>query len=312
MDTNVRGLPGQDTAQQDGAWAFEQYEAIRGALPPGSPNGACLAVSSIAELAEQYDVFLLDAFGVLNIGNQVIPSAVDSVNALRDAGKRIFVLTNGASLPLPLIVDKFTRLGFDFEASQIISSRMALKAGLSSYASMRWGAMALTVSDLDDIGGNVRLLGTDPALYDGVDGFLLISTGEWTEEQQALLWDSLDRKARPVLVGNPDLVAPHEHGFTVEPGWYGHALAIELGADVRFFGKPFFNIFDLVFDRLDGEIPLERFVMVGDTLHTDILGGAAAGIGTALVSGHGLFAGLDPEPFMQRSGIRPDYILHSP
>ena len=51
--------------------------------------------------------------------------------------------------------------------------------------------------------------------------------------------------------------------------------------------------------------------MVGDTLHTDILGGRAAGLATVLVAGHGLFRGHDPLPFIERSGIRPDWIVET-
>jgi ribonucleotide monophosphatase NagD (HAD superfamily) len=49
--------------------------------------------------------------------------------------------------------------------------------------------------------------------------------------------------------------------------------------------------------------------MLGDTLHTDILGAAAAGMSTALVTGHGVLAGMDVDACIAESGIRPDYIL---
>jgi ribonucleotide monophosphatase NagD (HAD superfamily) len=49
--------------------------------------------------------------------------------------------------------------------------------------------------------------------------------------------------------------------------------------------------------------------MVGDTLHTDVLGGAAAGCRTVLVTDHGLFAGRDTVPFIAASGIVPDFIV---
>jgi ribonucleotide monophosphatase NagD (HAD superfamily) len=52
--------------------------------------------------------------------------------------------------------------------------------------------------------------------------------------------------------------------------------------------------------------------MVGDTLHTDILGGAAYGVKTALVTGHGLFANHNVTPYIAKSGIVPDYIMVSP
>ncbi|MEZ5912470.1 MAG: HAD hydrolase-like protein [Paracoccaceae bacterium] len=56
--------------------------------------------------------------------------------------------------------------------------------------------------------------------------------------------------------------------------------------------------------------PCERIVMVGDTLHTDILGGALAGIRTALVTGYGALVGLSPDAAIERSGIRPDFVSH--
>ena len=52
-----------------------------------------------------------------------------------------------------------------------------------------------------------------------------------------------------------------------------------------------------------------RVAMVGDTLHTDTLGGAAAGCGTVLVTHHGLFKGHDVAPYISRSGIVPDIIV---
>ncbi|MEM7239878.1 MAG: HAD hydrolase-like protein, partial [Pseudomonadota bacterium] len=53
-------------------------------------------------------------------------------------------------------------------------------------------------------------------------------------------------------------------------------------------------------------------VMVGDSLHTDILGGQIAGLKTALIAGYGFFAGADVEKAVGQSGISPDYILDRP
>jgi hypothetical protein len=40
-----------------------------------------------------------------------------------------------------------------------------------------------------------------------------------------------------------------------------------------FFGKPFPAIFNMARERIRPGVPDERVLMVGDTLHTDILGG---------------------------------------
>ena len=78
-----------------------------------------------------------------------------------------------------------------------------------------------------------------------------------------------------------------------------------------FQGKPFAGIFDMALARL-GNVAPERVLMVGDSLHTDILGGQAAGIRTALIAGYGFFEGHDVMPFIARSGIEPDFILDRP
>jgi ribonucleotide monophosphatase NagD (HAD superfamily) len=109
------------------------------------------------------------------------------------------------------------------------------------------------------------------------------------------------------LVGNPDLVAPYEHGFNLQPGLYGHRLADETCIEPQFFGKPFAGMFAEAKRRF-GDVPPHRVAMVGDTLHTDILGGAAAKFRTVLIENHGMFAGKSIDEYIKKSNISPDFI----
>ena len=52
--------------------------------------------------------------------------------------------------------------------------------------------------------------------------------------------------------------------------------------------------------------------MVGDSLHTDILGAQNAGIKSALISGFGFFSKGGFEQGIQKSQIFPDFILEQP
>ena len=52
--------------------------------------------------------------------------------------------------------------------------------------------------------------------------------------------------------------------------------------------------------------------MVGDSLHTDILGARAAGVASALVAGYGFFAGQDVASAIEKAGITPDIIVERP
>ena len=293
-------------------WAFARYQSLRARLPRAGFPASSERVPSLSALAERFDLFLLDAFGVLNVGEGAIPSAPAAMAALQAAGKRLMVLTNGATLPASAALEKYRRLGFDFSPEDVIASRDALACALADMPLGRqWGAMAARMSRLDALPAECHLLGDDAAVYASVDGFLLLSTVEWPPERTALLQAALAERPRPVLVGNPDIVAPREDGLSVEPGHIGHLLADLRGVAPRFFGKPYGDVYDMALARAGGVAP-ERVLMVGDTLHTDILGGAAAGVKTALVTDHGLFAGRDVAPFIKESGIVPDYILPSP
>ena len=92
----------------------------------------------------------------------------------------------------------------------------------------------------------------------------------------------------------------------------GTVAADRSGAAPEFFGKPFGNIYDLAFRRCGPGIDKARVLMVGDSLHTDVLGAQTAGIASALVTSHGFFAGGAVERWMDRSGIRPDFLLDHP
>ncbi len=269
---------------RDADWAFAAYEAARRRLPEAAFPATSVAIPDIGAVADRFDAFLLDAYGVLNVGDTALPNAVARVAELQKAGKRALVLTNGATYPARDALAKYRRWGFDLAPEDVVSSRDALAALLP---------------------GEVALLGDDPGVYRAAGGFILLSAGEWTDARQDLLAAALAERMRPVLVGNPDIVSPNERGFALEPGHYAHDLAERVGAAPVFFGKPFGAVFEIALARLS---PGARVAMVGDTLHTDVLGGRAAGVATILVASHGLFARRDVAPYVARSGIVPDYV----
>ena len=297
-----------DQVAPTSAMAVARYENIQNRLPVASFPSQSIMREHLGELTEDIDCFVLDGFGVLNVGEQAVPGAVDRVNKLRATGKAIRVLTNGASRPSTTTVAKYQKWGLEFELADVISSRDALGRELQSHKDMRWGFAALEDSELQTLVPDSVLLEDDPAAYAECDGFVLLGTGIWNNRRHKLMSEALIKRPRPVMVGNPDLVAPHPGGLSREPGLYAHALQDDGITTPQFYGKPFDNAFALVRETLNGVDP-ERIAMVGDTLHTDILGGAQAGWKTVLVTGHGLLKELDVEAAIVRSGIRPDYIV---
>ena len=290
------------------AMAVQRYEDIQPRLPAARFPKNSIYKAHLGELVDDIDCFVLDGFGVLNVGESAVPGAVDRVNGLRASGKLVRVLTNGATFPSTRTVAKYQAWGLQFDISEVVSSRDALARELASHRAMRWGFVAIEESQLHELVDDGVVLEDDESVYAACDGFVLLGARIWNAHRQQLLVNALKARPRPVLVGNPDLVAPQPGELSREPGLYAHALQDEGVAVPRFFGKPFDNAFVLVRESLK-DIDPTRIAMVGDTLHTDILGGAQAGWKTVLVTAHGLLRDHDVEAAIERSGIRPDYIV---
>lgn len=278
---------------------FERYEKVRARLPRAPKGQGTVEIASLLDIADQVDAFVFDAFGVLNVGETLIEGADVRLDQLRERGCQIRILTNAASYDRAHAVQKFKRLGVRVRDEEIITSR---DAALENLPDLHWGVITADADALSDLDGPVTRLGDDPAPYDEVEGFLFLSSADWTEPRQAILSVAMDRRPRPLVIANPDLVAPRDGGFSIEPGYFGHQIWDRHPGQVRFYGKPFPEVYRLVEASLSGIAP-SRIAMCGDTLHTDVLGAAAQGWRTVLVTRDGLFAGVDAQDFALQSGI---------
>lgn len=290
--------------------AFSAYEWARHLMPKPTFPTRSEQADGLYELKDRFDVFVFDAYGVLNVGAQPIPGALACVEALRAAGKTCVVATNAASLDAQAAHAKFSKLGFHFPHSHIASSRQAAEEAIAPLAQAQ--TIAVLGLDAEEAGAlpfPALYPGDDEEMLDRAGAFLFLSNLRWSAERQAKLEQSLRRKSRPVIIGNPDIIAPQEIGMSTEPGYFGYRLAsLGLGT-VHFHGKPFPSIYDLVRRNHPAAAQGSRVCMIGDTLHTDVLGAAAQGWGTVLVTDHGLFRGQAVETYIRASGIVPDFII---
>ena len=286
------------------------YERAR--LPAPARKGRAEPAENLLALVDRYDAFILDGYGVINVGPEPIPGIGGAISALRAAGRKVMVLTNGAGRSSRHTVRRYAGWGLEFPERLVVSSRDALEASLAAQPRPGlWGVMALPDSELGTLPVETALLEDDEALYLRAAGFIFIRSEGWSTARHLLLAQALRESPRPVLVANPDVSAPYPGGrYSAEPGYWALRIEAETGVRCEPYGKPFGPAFDLALSRLGGAgIRRERVAMVGDGLYTDILGGLAAGLGTVLVTDHGLLKGLDWEVRAVQAGIFPDHVV---
>ena len=300
-------LPGP--AELNADIALQIYQALRPLLPSarGAPHHKA---ERLTDCLDKFDGFILDGFGVINVGPDKIDGIDEFFAAARRQRKPVVILTNGASNPSDIVAQKYIDWDLPVTADMVISSRDALVSCLLA-PDQRSGLVQFDHTTAAIKGVNLAPR-YDQASLDKAEGFVFLGSVGWDEQDQACLEASLSQRMRPVFVGNPDVSAPQLSQFSSEPGyWMARAMQAVPGLRPQWFGKPHSDAFRLAVDRIrqlsETPLPLHRIAMVGDSPHTDILGGQAYGLGTILITAYGLLRDHDAEQVCAQVGIHPDW-----
>ena len=291
------------------------YELKKSIFPVPKRKGRMEKANSIDEISDKFDAFIFDSFGVLNIGSILINNVPSALNKLKRKEKIITVLTNGASYPTSKKLETFNNWKLPFNSSEVISSRDLLKTHLKGEKEITWGVIGSPGSDLVELGINGHILGKNMNQIKKCEGVIYLGCEFWNHENQKILEDHISNKPLKVLVGNPDIIAPQKSSFSIEPGFWSFNFHQSEISKPLYFGKPHTQIFELAIKRImtlsNKSISLDRIAMVGDSLHTDILGGLSSNISTILVTNHGLFKDYDYYNAIDKTKIFPDWIIPS-
>ena len=282
-------------------------------------------------LSQAFDVILLDAYGVLNLGNQAIAGAAQRVSQLQKRGTPFLVVSNNASQSPRQLMQQFASMALDIHPKDIISSGMAIRPfvarspyraqpyywvgtpeSAASYAPdpARW-----MVNTLDQIPADDQTpTDTHPLQAWRHARYILLCSNRdyYGTLQQQQVETLLASNNLPILLANPDLTTPTQHGaLSAVAGYTAAQWTVRFNREIVGIGKPFPAIFSLVRQRFP-QVDPERFLMVGDTLDTDILGGAAQGFRTCLTCSGAYAAERDRvEDLCISRGICPDFIVQS-
>lgn len=245
-------------------------------------------IRGVADVADAYDGFILDLWGVLYDGGAAYPWALDAMRRLRAGGGRLVVLSNGPRRAAA-VADRLAAAGIPPDSYD----------GVMSSGEEAWQSLAGKRSDpwYAGLGRRCLYIGADSdrAMLDGLDlveaaaieeaDFILAigprDPGETVEDYEALLAVGASEGVRMVCA-NPDLLV---HRLGREEICAG-ALAQRyeaLGGDVRWHGKPHGSIYESGI-ALFGPIERSRILAVGDSFRTDIEGARRAGVDSLLVA----------------------------
>lgn len=271
------------------------------------------AIEGLGAIADRYDAFLIDQFGVLRDGRGPYPGAAETLVRLKDAGKRIVILSNSgkrsAENDRRLADLGFVAGSWDwFLTSGEVAWQILKREGEGTDGGLRKCLLVSRDGDLSPMKG----LGLDRTTSGADADFVLLAASEGDvyplSHYEAILAPAAERGV-PCLCTNPDKVMLTKTGTAFGAGRIAE-LYEELGGSVRWIGKPFADIYDFALDFL-GHPERTRVCAIGDSVEHDIAGAASAGLHSALVTTGILEQASDLERrrlFIEH-GASPDFIL---
>jgi HAD superfamily hydrolase (TIGR01458 family) len=243
---------------------------------------------------------LLDIDGVLVVSWEPLPGAVDAVEALRDAGLPLVLLTNTTSRTRDRIAELLADGGFPVTPDDVLTAGAATAAHLREHHP---GARCLLLNSGDvtaDLDG-ITLVGPD----DEPEVVVLGGAGpEFGYEAINDLFGHLQRGAALVAM-HRNLFWRTSAGLQLDTGAFLLGLEQAAGVEATVVGKPAAAFFTAALDAAG--VPAEQAVMVGDDLEADVLGAQAHGVAGVLVR-TGKYQASDEDG---AHGDRPRHVLDS-
>ena len=266
-------------------------------------------IQTLADVSSRYDAVFCDLWGCLHDGKHPFPAAVAALQAYRQRGGLVLLLTN-APRPRSSVVAQLDRMGCPRDAwDEVVTSGDAAQYALLTGAVGRKvyfiGAdkdepfFTDFAEDLQDVAASQQPIAR-VALEDAEGCVCTGLRDDMTEvpEDYHLTLMRLKNYGLPMLCANPDIVVD----FGDKRLWCAGALARDyeaMGGRALYFGKPHPPIYDMARRRLAALTTSRdpQILCIGDGINTDIQGGMGEGLDTLFVTG-GISAeefGPDPE-----------------
>lgn len=268
-------------------------------------------IDGLRAIINDFDLFLVDQYGVLHDGTNAYPHAVDALAELKSQNKQVVVISNSGKRSSSNIL-RMGKLGFDKELfDHFVSSGEVAYRFLKSYLKdEQINSCFLIARDKDrsaveglDIQLSAKPQNADLILISGCE-----PERHSEEHYTALLRSSAENGTRCVCT-NPDKKMLTSQGLMFGAGRIADCYEA-LGGMVKWIGKPYPSIYQYILSLYSGH-DLERVLCIGDSIEHDIAGGNSVSLKTLLVK-TGIAADIGTtalENYYQRYQVQPDFVM---
>ncbi|MBM3514469.1 MAG: TIGR01459 family HAD-type hydrolase [Alphaproteobacteria bacterium] len=282
-----------------------------------------IAIQGLHQVADRYDGFILDLWGLIHDGETAYPPSAATLTALKSVGKNTLMLSNAPRRAGPLI-DALARMGIERALyGEVLSSGDATRTALIERTDPFFAALGRRAYHLGPERDRSVFEGTELAIVAAVeDAELIVNTGPIDLAQSVIDWEPVlaagAARRIPMVCANPDHVVIRGGKRVTCAGALAARYQV-LGGSVAYRGKPDPEVYRLA-TRMLGIADPRRIAVVGDALDTDVKGAMAAGLDAIWCTGGihaaelGVSYGVAAEPaaaasLAQRQGYRPTAII---
>jgi HAD superfamily hydrolase (TIGR01450 family) len=230
-------------------------------------------------VADEFDGFLIDLDGVVWIGREIVPGAVEALRSMIGGGKEVVFVTNNPARPASTYAERLREAGVEVESEDVVTAGEATARLAAERAGDGGTAFVIGAPAFQD-----AVAATGLELLSGEAGRgagLVVVSGHRGFDYEELLTATLAlQRGAGLIATSRDPTLPMPGGAWPGTGSILAAVETATGASAEIGGKPERHLFEMARERVDGA---ERVAMVGDRISSDIEGGRRAGLGTVLV-----------------------------
>lgn len=242
--------------------------------------------------------FLIDLDGVLYVGSHPIPGVRECLERMDDLGYRYRFVSNSTRRCRESVAERLAGLGYDIPARLIFTPPLAAIEHMKRMGKKNCYLLSTIDVQRDFLRADMSIVDNEAdyvIVGDAAEGF----TYERLNSALGLILDGAD-----ILALEMDRYWKQPGGLSLSAGPFVAALEYATGKKAELMGKPSRQFFQMALDDLGlgpGDV-----AMVGDDIHSDVLGAQEMGMQGILVK-----TGKYRADVAKLSGAKPDMVCQS-